>query len=150
MNRFPLALLLVTAACSDLPKDADGTLDRVRSSHVLRVGLVPPPPGPLAAARGDYLARVAAATGARLAVREGASEALLLDLEQDRLDLVIAPTTPGTPWKTEVAVLKPLVQTQAEGGDEKERLLLTPIAKNGENAWVMLLEREARRGKPGA
>jgi hypothetical protein len=140
--RFLLAgaLMLAAAACQQLPRDPDGTLDRVRSGRSFRVGMI---------ASGDhrdgqgleqaFIRRVAAATGARPLVTEGAAEPLLLDLEEGGLDLVMGMVSPKSPWVNEVAILQPLGQTL-----DQPRLLLVPIARNGENEWIMLLEREAR------
>ena len=135
-----LALLWALSACDSLPRDPEGTLDRVRARPECRVGL---------SAAGEhrpgegleraFLGRVAAATGARAVTEEGAAEALLLELEDGKLDLVIGTVGAETPWKNEVAVLRPFGTTKSDPG-----LLLVPIARNGENRWIMLLEREAR------
>jgi hypothetical protein len=140
IRRAALALLCVLCACGSIPRDPDGTLDRVRASREFRVGLI---------ASGDhrpgdgleraFLSRVAAATGARPVTAEGAAERLLLDLEDEKLDLVVGTVGEETPWKDRVAVLRPFGTTKGNPG-----LLLVPIARNGENEWIMLLEREAR------
>jgi hypothetical protein len=136
-----LSLLLVChalSACGSLPRDPDGTLDRVRAQHLVRVGLIADGGDPV----GDresaaFLQRVGAATGARVALRKGASEPLLLDLNAGRLDLVIGTLSPDSPWASEVAILKPIAEPVAP-----QHLVVTPIARNGENKWIMLLERE--------
>jgi hypothetical protein len=136
---FSLALL-GAASCSALPTDPDGTLERVRAEHLFRVGIVGAGPGALAAQQRAFLARVSQSAGARPTLRSGPFEPLLLDLEAGKLDLVVGIIAPDTPWRSEVAILQPLGETA--GGNH---LLLAPIARNGENAWIMLLEREARR-----
>lgn len=140
IRRAGLFLLLILAACDSLPQDPEGTLDRVRGKHEFRVGLI---------ASGDrrpgdeleraFLGRVAAATGARPVISEDGAERLLPELEEGRLDLVIGAIGSETPWKNEVAVLRPFGTVAGKAG-----LLLVPIARNGENQWIMLLEREAR------
>ena len=133
------ALLCGTCAC-DIPRDPDGTLKRVRAEHSFRVGLIASGDRRVGADREQaFLKRVAAASGARAVVTEGAAEPLLIDLEEGKLDLVVGPVSPDSPWVKEVAILRPLAQTI-----EGPRLLIVPIARNGENAWIMLLEREAR------
>jgi hypothetical protein len=78
-------------------------------------------------------------SGAAPVLKEGAAEPLLLELEDGKLDLVIGPLSPESPWVSRVALLRPIGETVAP-----QHLLLTPIARNGENRWIMLLEREAR------
>ena len=134
-----LAPLLLLAGCSALPRDPDGTLARVERSHRFRVGLIAAPDQPLDQRASAYVARVAQATGARPLVKRGASEPLLLDLEAGGLDLVVGPVAKDSPWRPEVAILLPLAERHGD-----QALQLTPIARNGENRWIMLLEREAR------
>jgi hypothetical protein len=130
--------VLALAGCADLPKDPEGTLERIRASGELRVGLIADPqPDGMA---GRYLARVAGATGARPAIVSGPSERLLTELEHGRLDLVLGELRPDTPWTSHVnIVLHPDQPTN-------EPVLVTAAAaRHGENAWIMLLEREAGR-----
>jgi hypothetical protein len=132
---------LTLAACDRLPMDPDSTLDRVRSERRFRVGLIATGNAPIAAAEPQrrFLARVARTTGAQPQVETGASEPLLLDLEEGALDLVIGPLSSESPWVDRVALLEPL--GAAPG---RHKAVVTPIARNGENRWIMLLEREAR------
>ena len=133
---LPLALL---TACDALPKDFGGTLVRVEREHSFRVGLIAeggrsrcPDVAPA------FLARVAAATGASPQVTEGAAEPLLGALRNGELDLVLGELDPSSPWKTEVAILEPLV-SGCPGEVE-----FSAIARNGENRWVVLLENAGR------
>jgi len=140
-----LALLLFLSAsiagCGSVPRDPDGTLERVRSTHGFRVGLIADAGGPAGDSEvAAFIAGVSRATGARPIVRRGASEPLLLDLEAGRLDLVLGPISPKSPWADEVAILRPIAEPVAP-----QHLVVTPIARNGENRWIMLLEREADR-----
>jgi hypothetical protein len=138
--RLAISAALTLAACDRLPMDPDGTLDRVRAERRFRVGLIATGDSP-AGVRPEaaFLARVARATGARPVVKQGASEPLLLDLEDGGLDLVIGPLSSESPWLQRVALLPSL---GAAAGPHD--VLFTPIARNGENRWIMLLEREAR------
>ena len=138
--RLVLGAALLLAGCDRLPQDPDGTLERVRAERRFRVGLIATGGTPIRADRQKaFLARVAKATGAAPLLRQGASEPLLLALEGGQLDLVIGPLSPESPWVGRVALLPPVGETLAP-----QHLLLTPIARNGENRWIMLLEREAR------
>jgi hypothetical protein len=134
------ALVVAAAGCGRIPADPEGTLDRVKEGRTFRAGLISSGEDRVAEAQEKkFLARVAAATGARPMLKEGASEPLLLELEEGELDLVIGPVDPDSPWKNRVAILHPIGETL-----EPPRLVIVPIARNGENRWIMLLEREAR------
>ena len=143
--RLALCAALALAGCDRLPQDPDGTLDRVRAERRFRVGLIAAGDAPVGVEETKaFLARVAAATGARPALKEGASEPLLIALEDGELDLVIGPLSPESPWLGKVALLRPIGESLAP-----QHLLVTPIARNGENRWIMLLERQARATAAG-
>lgn len=130
MKAWPLLLLL--AACGPIPRDPEGTLERVRQSHVIRVGVVAGETSwqPL-------LARVAAATGGAPRFEQGALEPLLLKLEEGELDLVVGGVfDEKTPWIKRVT-LGPVIRRDAPVNHHM-------VARNGENAWIMLIEREGR------
>lgn len=138
--RLAFCAALALAGCDRLPKDPDGTLDRVRAERRFRVGLIATGDTPIGADRTRaFLGRLAAATGATPVLKEGAAEPLLIELEDGKLDLVVGPLSPESPWLSRVALLRPIGEAVAP-----QHLLLTPIARNGENRWIMLLEREAR------
>ncbi|MDB5695407.1 MAG: hypothetical protein JWN21_950 [Sphingomonas bacterium] len=121
------------ATCAPLPRDPDGTLDRIQREGRFTVGRVA---GATDAAGMRVLADVARATGARPVVRSGQLEPLLLDLEEGRLDLVVGGRFDAkTPWATRVTLGPPL-----DEGAHREHI----VARNGENAWIMLVERAAR------
>jgi hypothetical protein len=144
--RLALGAALALAGCDRLPRDPDGTLDRIRSERSFRVGLIAAGDAP--AGRDEtkaFLIRVAAATGAVPALKEGASEPLLLELEGGQLDLVVGPLSPESPWVARVALIRPIGEIPAP-----QHLFVTPIARNGENRWIMLLEREARATVAGS
>ncbi|HEV2866745.1 MAG TPA: hypothetical protein VGX37_09530 [Allosphingosinicella sp.] len=143
--KWPCACLLLAAACSALPKDADSTLERVRAEHRFALGIVAPGAGgDLQRRQAAFLALVARETGARPVTRQGPLEPLLLDLEEGRLDMVIGAVASDSPWRTRVAVVEPL----AEPGEDQP-VIFAPMARNGENAWVMLIERHARAVREG-
>lgn len=144
--RLAFCAALVVAGCDRLPRDPDGTLDRIRAERRFRVGLIAAGDTPIVSeAEPLFLGRVAEATGATPLVKEGASEPLLLELEAGKLDLVIGPLSPESPWLGRVTILRPLDESLAS-----QHLLITAAARNGENRWIMLLEREARAVAAGA
>ncbi len=138
----PVALFLMLGACERLPIDQADTLDRIAATHEVRVGLV------AAAEQSPHfnqlrtlVDRSSAAAGGRAALTTGASEQLLLQLEAGQLDLVVGEFDSSSPWYQRVHLLPPM----AERSEGESRLEATGAARNGENGWIMLLEREARR-----
>lgn len=89
---------------------------------------------------GALLGRVARASGAGGQVESGDSEPLLNRLEEGELDLVIGRFEAASPWKRMVSFSPPL-RIKKHG---KTKFHLVAALRNGENAWIGLVEREAR------
>jgi hypothetical protein len=140
MKRAPLLLALAAlTACADIPKDPDGTLERVRAERRFRVGLIEgsrTQPDRQAL----FLSRVARASSAQPEMERGAAEPLLARLAEGELDLVVGELAPTSPWKKHVTLLPPL----HERVNQDDHVHLVAAAPNGENAWIALLTREAR------
>lgn len=140
------ALLLVAAlpgGCERLPRDVDGVSDRIAGTHAFTVGMA----GDGGAAGKRLLSELSARTGATPRLARGPMEPLLLALEDGRLDLVIAPFAADTPWATRVALAPPL----AASGKDKTCIEWRAAARNGENQWVMTVEKASRTvADPGA
>jgi hypothetical protein len=134
-----LGALCAMAASCGLPKDSEGTLDRVRESRQIRVGLILAG-APIDPRAGMLLARLRGATGAEPRLVPGDAEPLLSRLEEGELDLVVGRFTAASPWSTMVTLTPPLATTK-QGESE---LILAAAMQNGENAWISLVEREAR------
>jgi polar amino acid transport system substrate-binding protein len=106
-----LAPSLAALGC-DLPRDADGTLSRVRGG-TLRVGVVENPPwvtdsaGGVGGVEGAFVAELARGLGARPAWVRGPESRLLQSLQRRELDLVVGGLTDDVPWKQAVAFTKP-------------------------------------------
>ena len=145
MWRIGLCLALLAAgSCADFPRDPEGTLHRVRAERSFRVGLVAPLSGgdPKVAA---LLRRVAKASGARGQVESGDAEPLLNRLEEGELDIVVGRFEAASPWKRLVSFSPPL-RIEKHG---KTEFHLVAAMRNGENAWIGLIGREAREvGEP--
>ena len=140
------AAVLLLSGCDSYPRDINGTRDRVEAGRVIRVGLFQESlAGPNRGLAAAYLARLSRATGARPQIQTGAAEPLLARLEAGELDLAIGEIAGDSPWIDGVAVIEPLAEHRL--GDRT--IGLSPIARNGENRWVMLLEREARDMRSG-
>lgn len=139
-------LLLALGGCNALPRDPEGTLARVEASRVIRVGLVDDA-GVDGVAPARLIRALGQATGARARIVPGAQEPLFAALDQGRLDLVIGPFAKDSPWARHVALAPPI----AAGGEGEERIELAAAARNGENRWIMLVERSSRAvAGPGA
>jgi hypothetical protein len=135
-----LTALSMLAACDSYPRDIVGARDRVVESGKLHVGFGPMPDDRRALAD-RFVSRVAGATGASVAATvEESDEALFAALDKGDLDLVLTEVAADSPWLTEVAVIEPLA-TRRVG---KRELGLSAVARNGENRWVMVLERQVR------
>ncbi len=133
-------LCLVLAGCDALPRDPDGTLDRITASRRLVVGFAAPPT-PKAEKLVEEIARK---TGAAVTQRRGSLEPLIADLDAGRVDLVLTELSQRSPWKTLVAP-GPALATRAAGDEQIE---LRALMKNGENRWIVLVERASRTIAP--
>jgi hypothetical protein len=139
-----LLTFLAAASCSDFPRDPNGTLNRIGAEGRFRVGLVAPIAGddPQVDA---LLKRVAKVSRAQGQLESGDAEPLLDRLEEGKLDLVIGRFEAASPWKKLVSFSPPL-RKEKQG---KTKFNLVAAMQNGENAWIGLIEREAREvGEP--
>jgi polar amino acid transport system substrate-binding protein len=99
------SLLLSTAACDSLPKDQKGTMERIRSTGEIRVGLSEQDPfvttrdGEPAGVEVEILKRFAESLNARPVWSYGGEERLIKSLEHFDLDIVAGGLTKKTPWK---------------------------------------------------
>ena len=133
--------LLLTVGCGSLPRDQEQTLERIAETREVRIGMTS------AADRSPHFERLfslihrsASAAGGSPRIEVGTAEALLLRLEAGELDLVVGEFDRSSPWYQRVHLLPPLA-TRSVGDGQLEA---TAAARNGENGWIMLIEREAR------
>jgi polar amino acid transport system substrate-binding protein len=116
-HAFAAALMLLLLAC-DLPRDPEGTLDRVQGG-VMRVGISDNPPWTLVeAGRVDgvesmLVEDLARELGARIEWIHGTENELLDALHRFELDLVIAGLTDDTPWTGKVGLSQAYVETSS-------------------------------------
>ncbi|HTV00619.1 MAG TPA: hypothetical protein VMF13_08790 [Luteitalea sp.] len=135
-------LLVGASACAAVPRDPDGTLERVREARTFSVGVIAP--GPHATDRRHheaFLDGVSRRTNASPAVTVGAAERLLSELEAGRLDLVIGELAERSPWREHVTMLPPL-RAAAHG---EAATVLAVAGRHGENAWLAVLFDEVTR-----
>lgn len=145
---FALALVLPNAGC-DLPRDPEGTLDRVRGG-TLRVGVSAHEPWTKWEGSGsdrrptgievELAERFAEELNAEIEWVRGSESELFTSLEEFHLDLVLGGLTDDTPWSDRIGLSKSFAET-ADG----KHVLATPL---GENAFLLRLDRSLTRQEP--
>lgn len=136
-----LAALLILGGCDAIPQDPEGTLERIRAEKSFRAGLV------IGSGLHDrrvaalLLSRLAKRTGALPEVKTGAAETLIAELETGELDIVLGEFVAATPWSTYVTFSPPLAM-RLHASNEVHTVA---AMRHGENAWISLVEREARK-----
>ena len=130
---------LLLAGCSDLPWDSGGTMERVRTSKILRVGLVAGDERVSGKAHRRFMERLAGETGSRPQVTSASAETLLPKLEMGELDIVIGDFTATTPWGKRVAIMPSPPDLGVVNGDPAP----AAVVRNGENGWLSLVYRHA-------
>lgn len=145
--RIPLLFIACfwTATCSvgcDLPRDPEGTLERVRGGR-LRVGVTAHVPWTdwendgrgrrVSGIEVELVKRFATEMNAEIDWIRGSESELLTSLENYDVDLVLGGLTDDTPWSDRVG----LSRTFAETGEGKHVLATPP----GENAFLLRLDR---------
>jgi hypothetical protein len=137
--------LFALASCGDFPKDPRSTLERVRTERAFRVGLVSKASDSgVDPATKQLVEAISTAVPALPTFVRGETEVLLIGLEEGQLDLVIGRFEKKSPWSARVTFGPPL-KTDWQG---KSQLLLRPVMQNGENGWIALIERQARKVAP--
>ena len=142
-TRYLPLLLIGLAACNALPRDPEGTLNRVTETKVVRVGMTQMSARDRASAE-RLIAIVAKRTQARAKVTPVTTETGFAALYEGRLDLVIGPFEKDSPWATDVSVGPPLVRS----GSKDHPIELKAAMRNGENRCIMLVEDASRQVSP--
>lgn len=138
MRQAAIALLLL-GACDALPRDPAGTSTRIEHSRTFTVALADPAVRS-APQVGKLVAEIERRTHARAEWRGGSGESLFQQLDEGTLDLVIGRFTAASPWATDVAFAPALLT----GGSEDAPIELKAAMRNGENRWIMTVERASR------
>ncbi|MFW2829767.1 hypothetical protein [Sphingomonas sp. ID0503] len=139
MKRALVFCLVLLSACDSLPRDPAGTSDRIARTRTFTVAAVDPSVR-AAPEVGALLQAIARTTGARPAWREGTGETVLEALDQGKLDLAIGRFTKSSPWENQIALAPPLATSRTDDA----QLELRAAARNGENRWIMTVERASR------
>lgn len=141
-----LVAVLLSACGVHIPSDPEGTLEQIRTSGELRVGVSPNPPfTTLPVAEGqapggtevELVTGFAQSVGAQPVWVIGGEEALVKKLEAGEIQVLIGGLTAKSPWSTKVALTRPYVTTPEDGKQVKHVMAAVP----GENALLSELER---------
>lgn len=129
-----------------LPRDPAGTTDRVSRDRSFKVGFADP--DAVSDPRTKALIQnLEARTDATATIVDSTGEALLKHLADGNVDLAIGRFRSDSPWQTDVA-FGPALTTHGRSADALE---LKAAMRNGENRWIMTVERASRAvAEPGA
>jgi ABC-type amino acid transport substrate-binding protein len=137
-------LFLATAGCGaveGLPRDPEGTSERILATHVIRAGAAENPPWVVTRGGGeprgvepDMIRGFAKQLGAKVVWVVNGEAPLVKLLEKGELDLAATGATAQTPWKKKAAVSR----SYATGPGGESRVLL---AAAGENQLLLRLDR---------
>lgn len=139
MRTVNMWLCLALVGCANLPWDAEGTMERVQRTKVLRAGVVAPSGGKADLSRQRFLQRLAAETGSETSIRYGSAEALLPSLEEGGLDIVVGDFSVDSPWADRVAIMPSPKQMGAVAGKPAP----AAAVRHGENGWLTLIYEHA-------
>jgi polar amino acid transport system substrate-binding protein len=138
-NSPTFALFLLTASCG-LPRDPEGTSERIAATHELRVGVTDNAPWTDASGaeptgrEPNLVRRFAAANHARVLWTRASESALVRSLQEHELDVVIGGFDAKTQWSATAGATQPFAK-DAEG--KKHIFLAAP----GENRFILSLDR---------
>lgn len=137
--RSVVVLALLLTACG-IPRDPEGTLERVQGSS-MRVGIAEHDPwtslrdGP-SGIEVELVEAFARDLDAEIEWVEGAESEVLESIELGNLDLAIGGFTADDPWASRVSFIQPYYVL-----GENQHVMAVP---HGENAWIVRLERFLR------
>lgn len=148
--RAPMVAVAATALLAgcgvQIPADPDGTLEAVRASGELTVGVSPHPPfttlpqtpeGPPGGSEVDLIAGFARSLDAEPVWVVGGEEDLAGQLEEGEIDVLIGGLTDTNPHLTSLGATRAYVTTPEDGEQVKHVMAVVP----GENALLSALER---------
>lgn len=135
-----VVLAVLLTGCASLPRDPGGTLERIRSTGILRVGASPSEGfvtvegGTVTGPEADLATAFADSLGAAVEWHPGGEAELVAAMEDGRLDLIVAGLTDETPWADKVSLTRPWATSE---GRRTKHVLAVPL---GENATLVALE----------
>lgn len=135
-----LSTAMMAGACSEPPSDPAGTTARIERSGTVVLGeIAAAPRSPAAEA---VVGRAARQLGATIERRRGHGEDLLDKLEHGEVDIVYGYFAKKSPWAAKVHLGEPIGRRKTVPADEAVPRF---AFRNGENGWIMRVERENAR-----
>lgn len=131
------------SGCGSLPRDREGTLDRLRGGQ-LRAGAAVNPPwvqvenGRLTGFEVDLVERWAARLGATVEWTRAAEPELFDALHHQELDLVVAGLDRSTPYASKAGVTRPYATSTDRHGKTRHHVIAT---RPGDSALLFALDR---------
>lgn len=134
---------LLLAGCAAIPRDPQGTIDRVRETGVLRAGASPSRErvqvdgDRVSGTEADLVSGFARTLGAQVRWRIGGEQELVEAMEEGELDVLAGGLTVQSPWSDKISLTRAYARS-TEGDKKIEHVLAVPL---GENAMLVALER---------
>lgn len=138
-----LLALLLLAGCGTIPRDPDGTLERIHHTGELVVGVSPSPPwtiidgDAISGTEVDLVQGFADRLGVRLRLEPGGEQHLVEELDEGRLHIVIGGIRDDSPWTSMAAPTRAYTIVEDATGNQYKHIMLTPM---GENRFLSELE----------
>ena len=135
-TRITICLLgaAVLAGCDDFPKDIAGTMNSVLESGRMRTGIVA---GGTDADERAIAMQIASALNVSADYRTGSTEALVRQLNEGEIDIVVGEFAKATPWAERTALTAPARATDPP----KDHPVLRALVRSGENRWLIFVSR---------
>jgi ABC-type amino acid transport substrate-binding protein len=139
LRHWPVLLMLGALGGCGLPRDPEGTSDRIASTHELRVGAtdnaewVKADSAEPQGIEPELVRQFASRIGAHVLWSRGSETSLAQSLKHHELDIAIGGFDAKTPWKSIAGVSQPFAET----ADKKKHVFLTVP---GENRFVLTLD----------
>lgn len=136
--RAALGILICVCVGCGIPRDPEGTLERIQGKTI-RAGITVNPPwtgfksGEADGLEPHLLIEFAKQFDARIEWTVDSESDLLQALKHRKLDIVIGGLTKSTPWSKQVALTRPYLTLESE-----EHVMAVP---QGENRWLLELDR---------
>ncbi len=136
-----ISISLVAAACSEFPKDTEGTSENVEASG-MRLGWIEGDRDDRDI--GSLVGSLERSTGRPARVEFGSAEMLLTELEAGKLDLVVGTFDAKSPWISRVTFSRPVAVHERPYGTVEAKAAM----RNGEHAWAVKVDEVVLKQAP--
>ncbi len=132
-----LGLVILLAACSNIPTDPNGTAEQILRLRSFDVGIVS---GSNPEETAVIVERIEKITGASARLRREETSLLTDQLEKGKIDLIIGSFAKNSPLKKTVTFSAAIGNRKVPSDQPVTRAGMAP----GENRWIMLVEKAVR------